>query len=313
MRIIYRILLGFMLLIAVAWPKAARAEGLLDDEVVFGGIFRLESGETLEGSLIVVGGIAMLEAESTVTGDVVLFGGTIQAAGMIQGDVVGLGSLITLDDTAVVEGDLTSIGAHVEQAAGAQVKGEITDTSRGPFVFRFPSGVRVPRIDFGFSPLLNFIWFTLKIFLWAALAVLLVLFLPAHTERVSAAAVQQPLVAGGLGLLSLAILPLVTLIFVVTIILIPAVPVLAVVVALTWMFGLVSLGMEVGKRLSKLANQEWASAVSAGVGTFTLILVLNGLDAIIPCVGWVIPALVGLVGLGAVLLTRFGTQSYPLA
>ena len=313
MRIIYRILLGFMLLIAVAWPKAARAEGLLDDEVVFGGIFRLESGETLEGSLIVVGGIAMLEAESTVTGDVVLFGGTIQAAGMIQGDVVGLGGLITLDDTAVVEGDLTSIGAHVEQAAGAQVKGEITDTSRGPFVFRFPSGVRVPRIDFGFSPLLNFIWFTLKIFLWAALAVLLVLFLPAHTERVSAAAVQQPLVAGGLGLLSLAILPLVTLIFVVTIILIPAVPVLAVVVALTWMFGLVSLGMEVGKRLSKLANQEWASAVSAGVGTFTLILVLNGLDAIIPCVGWVIPALVGLVGLGAVLLTRFGTQSYPLA
>ena len=312
MRMKYRALLWLMLLIPLTWPQAAMAAGTLDDEVVFGGTFRLESGETLDGSLIVVGGIATLEDGSIVTGDVILFGGTIQAAGLVEGNVIGLGGLITLDDTAVVEGDLTTIGAHVEQAAGAQVKGEITDTSRGPFVFRFPGGVRFPRIDFGTSPLLSFIWFTFKIFLWAALAVLTVLFLPAHTERVSAAAVEQPLVAGGLGLLSLAVLPLVTLIFLVTIVLIPAVPVLAVVVALAWMLGLVSLGMEVGKRLAKLANQEWVSAVYSGVGTFTLILVLNSLDAFIPCVGWVISALVGLVGLGAVLLTRFGTQSYPL-
>jgi hypothetical protein len=32
---------------------------------------------------------------------------------------------------------------------------------------------------------------------------------------------------------------------------------------------------------------------------------------LVPCVGWMAPAAVGLVGLGAVLLTRFGGRVYP--
>jgi hypothetical protein len=82
--------------------------------------------------------------------------------------------------------------------------------------------------------------------------------------------------------------------------------------AIAWIFGLIALGMEVGKRLAELAKQEWAPAVSAGLGTFVLIFVLNGLDMLIPCAGWVFPALAGMLGLGAVLLTRFGMQDYPL-
>jgi hypothetical protein len=78
-----------------------------------------------------------------------------------------------------------------------------------------------------------------------------------------------------------------------------------------WGFGLISLGLEVGRRIAKMFHLEWVAAVSAGVGTFALVLVLNGLEAVIPCFGWVFPALAGFVGLGAVLLTRFGTQSYP--
>jgi len=44
-----------------------------------------------------------------------------------------------------------------------------------------------------------------------------------------------------------------------------------------------------------------------------LVIVLNGLQAVVPCVGWVFPAIAGMVGLGAVILTRFGTQPYPQA
>jgi len=84
--------------------------------------------------------------------------------------------------------------------------------------------------------------------------------------------------------------------------------------ALAWMFGLIALGLEVGKRLAQLFKQEWAPAAAAGAGTFVLMLVLNGAREAVPCVGWIFPALAGMLGLGAVILTRFGWQTYsPLA
>ena len=41
-----------------------------------------------------------------------------------------------------------------------------------------------------------------------------------------------------------------------------------------------------------------------------LTLVTFGIDSI-PCVGWLAPFFVTALGLGGVLLTRFGTQDYP--
>ncbi len=69
--------------------------------------------------------------------------------------------------------------------------------------------------------------------------------------------------------------------------------------------------METGKRLAALMKQDWALPVSAMIGTFLLTLLVNGLGALVPCVGWIVPALVGMVGLGAVLVTRFGAQALP--
>ena len=305
---LFRILFVFMLLVVIARPETVQAKGLPEDEVVFGGAFRLESGETLDGSLIIVGGIATLESGSTVTQDVILLGGTVKAAGVVHGNVVGLGGLITLDETALVEGNLAAIGAHLDRADGARVEGEITETEGRPFTFTFPGSVQVPRISLAFSPVFELIWFVLKIFLWTALAVLAMLFVPAHAVRVSAAAVRQPVAAGGLGLLSLAVLVTLAL----TIILLPAALILGVLVAIAWVFGLVALGLEIGTRISRLFNQDWIAAISAGIGTFILMLVLNGLSAANTLVGFIFSILVGFVGLGAVLLTRFGTRSYPL-
>ena len=74
---------------------------------------------------------------------------------------------------------------------------------------------------------------------------------------------------------------------------------------------MISIGVEIGKRLEKGLNQEWALPVSAGIGTLILTLIINGIGEVIPCIGWMVPALVGMVGLGATMLSRFGTQNYP--
>ena len=73
---------------------------------------------------------------------------------------------------------------------------------------------------------------------------------------------------------------------------------------------MIALGMEVGKRISLAFKQEWHPAISAGLGTLLLMTILNGLQAVLPCIGWIPKALIGFLGLGAVLLTQFGMKPY---
>ena len=51
--------------------------------------------------------------------------------------------------------------------------------------------------------------------------------------------------------------------------------------------------------------------VIAGIGTL-IITIIARLAALIPCVGWTVGAILSLFGLGAIVLTRFGTRDYPL-
>jgi hypothetical protein len=146
----------------------------------------------------------------------------------------------------------------------------------------------------------------------AMLAVLVVIFFEKPTSRVAKAAVDQPLITGGAGFLTAVLTPMALIALTLTIILIPVtiLTILALIVA--WLFGWIAVGLEVGCRIAKLFNVEWAPAVSAGIGTFVLFLVLGGF-AFIPCIGWIPMFLLGLWGLGAVIMTRFGTQEYAPA
>ena len=307
-----RIIFIVLLLGLLVLPTTVYARGFYEDKVVFGGTYTLEMGETLNGSLVVMGGIATLEEGSTVDGDIIVMGGTLQANGQVDGDVVAIGGLVDLGDAADVKGNVSALGAHLEQSNEAQVAGDIITTLEGPISLGLVRGIRLPapayRVDF--APF-NVAWFFLRILLWAALAIIVILFLPAHTKRVSETVVRQPLLAGGLGVLTTLVLPPLLVILAITICLSPVSLIVGIAAAIAWTFGLIAIGYEVGKRLENMAKQDWSPALAAGLGTLLLALVLNSIRAVIPCVGWILPALVGAVGLGAVLLTRFGTQTYP--
>lgn len=311
MKIMTKLSILITLFLAMAWPGPAMAKGLLDDKIVFGGTFTLESGKTLNGDLFVLGGIATLEEDSEVMGDVVLLGGTLEVGGNIHGNVLGIGGFVELQSSASVEGDVNVLGAHLERQPGARVGGRVNDNLRGPFPIPFSGGVQVPWVGLRMAPVVDLIGFIFRTFLWAALAVLLVMFLPDHTERTAQAAISQPLVAGALGFLTVVVAVPLIVVLAITIIMIPVSALGAVLVAFAWGIGLIALGYEVGKRLTQMLNQNWPAAVSAGVGTFLLILVMNGGKTMIPCIGWIMTVMVGMLGLGAVLLTRFGTQTYP--
>jgi hypothetical protein len=304
--------LFIILFLALAWPQTAMAQGSDGDKFVLGGTYTLQSGETLDGNLFIFGGTATIEEGSQVTGDVLLAGGSLVVKGEIQGNIAATGGLIDLRDNAVVDGDVTAIAASLERDPSAVVKGKVNTNVTGPLQITTPGNIDIPNMRINTYPIWRVFWYFLRSFLWAALAVLVVLFLPHQVEQAAETAVSQPLITGGLGLLTTVVLPILLVVAAITIIGIPVSLLGALLLVITWSFGVIVIGTEVGKRLAQLFSQEWALALEAGVGTLLLTLVTNGLG-LIPCVGWIPAALVGMVGLGAVLLTRFGTQPYPPA
>lgn len=306
-----RIILGlFLIVLAMLFVLPKQALAAPSGKLVLGGTYTLQSGETLYEDLVVLGGYVRLEADSVVNGDVAIMGGTLFAAGIINGDLITAGGAIYLQDSATVKGDFTSLGAQVERNQGAEILGEIFSEQDVP-VSILPDTWQSTRImPYGIHSSFSLGWFILRIVLWGLLAMLIVMFLPDHAERVTKAVRSQPLIATGLGIATVLILPILLVILAITICLLPVslIGFLGLVVA--WAFGVIALGLEVGRRFGRILNQNWQPALAAGVGTFLLALALDGFNAIVPCLGWLPQFLAGALGLGAVMLTRFGTQEY---
>ena len=315
-----RIILFLLFIFALAIPGGSvlasePAQGSLaplPDEFVFGENYILNEGEVLNGNLWVFGGNADLRSESRVNGDILIAGGNLSVNGEVTGNITATGGNVSLMNGAIVRGDVNMIGSSLQRSNQARVDGDINEQARGPFQFALPrTNLRIPRLDISMNPVWEFMTFLFQSFLVSALAVLVGMFWPRQTTRVARTAVTQPLVSGGLGLLTVIVVPIVMLVLAITLILIPVSLLVGLVLGIVLLFGWIAIGMEVGQRMASLFKTEWALPVAAGLGTLVLSIIVGGVGKYVWCIGWLAPVLVLLVGLGSVLLTRFGTQDYP--
>jgi hypothetical protein len=294
--------------------ELAKGETLDGDLVVFGGNVTLAEGSTVKGSLAVIGGNASVAKGATIDGDVAMVGGNMQLDGTVTGSMSMVGGSASLGKTALVDGDVTTMGGNLERAEGAQITGDVIKEGPAPTI-TIPNQPQAPNapqpsINFNFDPLSGLLGVFGQAFGVAIIALLASLFLQPQMERVSAVVTSQPLIAGSFGLLTVALAPFVLLILLVTIILSPVALLGAVMIALAWLFGIIALGQEVGERFTRAISQTWSAPVTAGSGTFLLMLV-TGVVGLVPCLGWLAPFLVGLVAVGSVALTLFGSRRYP--
>lgn len=310
---IVKSLVLFVVLAVLLLPASpAYAQGDQPGKVVFGENFTLSSGDELEGDLVVFGGNVTIEEEANVNGSLVVFGGIVKSNGTINGDVAIMGGQIELGEHAVVDGDVTTVGGQITQADGAEIKGNVVNNA-SPDDLDLPNAQVPSRIDINFNPILEIARIFYRAMIFAALAMLVVVFLQPQMQQVGQAIARQPVTAGGMGLIALLGAPLaivaVALILSVTIVLIPVaalvVAVAALGIALACLFGVIALGYEVGERFTRSINQTWAPVFTTGLGTF-LIMLVGGAFAQVPCIGPFVVMLVGLVTTGAVVMTRFG-------
>ncbi len=310
-----KILTWFALLALLLVPTGAvAAQGLDEGQIVIAGTFTLENGETLNGDLVVIGGAATIQEEAVVAGNIVLMGGSLVVNGEVNGDVLVMGGSVILGDTAILHRDLTTLGASLVRADGAVVEGEIfnTATSYGngtngdrPFIPDIPiiRPIDVIRIE----PFQNVGGVISRALVLGLLAMLVAVLLPEPIRRVAQAAIAQPVISGSLGLLTLVVLPFALVAMFITLILIPVTPLLVIFVVIVSLYGWIALGTEIGVRLSK---GNWSMPLAAGLGTFLLTLVVDALASIpvLACVGWPVLILLGMVALGAVFTSRFGSK-----
>jgi hypothetical protein len=321
MKSLTKLFILFTLIAILALPATALAASSPDnplrnrlDEFVLGENYTLASGETLRGNLWIMGGNATLDQGSRVTGDVMLLGGNASVDGEVSGNINVMGGNIDMKNQAVIRGDLNIVGGSYNRSPNARIEGNVNTGPTGPFQLTLPSGVRIPTVptlEVVTYPFWDVISFFFRAFLVAALAVLAVMFWPRHIQRVSQTTIAQPVAAGGFGLLTAVVAPIILLIMTITIILIPVTLIGLALLAVMILLGWIAIGLEVGERMAASLNQEWALPVSGGIGTLIFTIVALGIDRLVPCVGWIVPTLLGMIGLGSVILTRFGTQTYP--
>lgn len=318
MKLKFRILTFFTLLALFVLPtRTAYAQGPGPDggRVIFGNDFTLESGDTYSGDIVVFGGNVTIEEEAELEGNLIVFGGTAVSDGSITGDVVIVGGQVDLNNAAVVTGDVVTIGGQLDRAEGAEVLGDVVNNLPPDVQIpdaQIPPEINIPDtvVNVRFNPFMEFGRVLGSAVFMGVLGMLATLFFRDRLDRVSQAVTAQPLTASSIGLLTIVVMVFVGI----TIILLPFVLLGLIPLAFAWLFGIISIGQEVGDRFAKALRQNWEPVVTTGVGTFAVVFVIasiqsvNSLLPFMACVTWIIPALVGLLAIGAVVVTRFGAR-----
>lgn len=287
------------------------------DKLVVGNNFVLESGQVLDGSLVVIGGNAEVQTGAVVTGDVAILGGNVDFAGTANGSVNALGGNINLLPGAIVEGDVVTLGGSVSGVDQAQIYGDL-ETMTGPDrLFSWDGGNalngalsdRTGALRGMFSDLFGNIF---KILAMALLALVVAAILPKPLNNVSQSIQSQPWLSGGTGILTFMAFPLVVLFLTITIVLIPIMLSVVVVFTIACTFGWIAAGKYIGDRLAELFKTTWTDPISAGLGTLVL-GTTAWLFSYLFCLGGVLALIVSALGLGGVVLSRFGFSAYGLA
>lgn len=308
--------LSIILLVVLAVPVLA--DGPDGDVVIFGDNYTLRSGQSIDGDLFVYGGNVDLEEDSEVEGDVIVFGGQVDIRGEVHGDVTVWGGNVEVRSGATVRGQVLSIGGSVNREEGADVRGEEWEG----LPFRAPSPPKLPRAPIPpqirsletyqgwqrewFRSIGNVFRSVFGVIVLVVLSILIVVFIPKHADTVAETIVKAPMQSFLTGLAAWIAVPIVATVLLVTICLSPIAALLLLVAGVALLFGWIAAGLLLGVKVLRAVSKSdpnHVAAVALGVLILTLL-------SFVPCIGFLVAAVVLTWGMGAVAYSLFGTRAY---
>jgi hypothetical protein len=256
----------------------------------FGSTVVVDSSEVVCGDLTSFGGKVVIRG--IVQGNVVSFGGDVVVAGTVDGNISVYAGNITLQNSAHVDGDIHLCGGRQNLDRAAGLHGSVLGCTTSAAQFIVSNGGANFRL--------------VSILAWVALGILLTSLLPEHVMLVRTTVQNKMHRSLVLGLLSTLLAPAVITVLVALIIAIPLALLITVGLIAAWALGTVAVGWLLGDYIvSRVAPQHNIRPVQVVVGLTVLALAES-----LPYIGWLISIGAGLIGLGAVFLSRFGTRLY---
>ena len=250
----------------------------------------IKSGEVVCSDLTAFGGTTTIAGE--VRGNIVVFSGNLLINGNVEGDITLYGSSLTLKQGAVVKGTIYACGAQPTLGDGAHLQGNVVGCPQS--ISQLLYNDVNPNVRF---------WSLLT---WLALGLLLTYLLPEHIMFVRLTALHKTRRSIVLGLLTVLLSLPVLAILIALIVSIPFAIIVVIGLVVAWAMGVVAAGSLTGEYILRRVAPHYNTRAWQVVIGITVLMLVEWL----PYIGLVVQIGVGLLGLGAVFLSRFGTRLY---
>lgn len=288
--------------------EARRLEQELDgdasDRVVHGDVV-VHPGERAR-DVVALRGSIKVEPGAEVRDAVAVLGSVVLEPGAIAREAVAVGGDVRLGPGAEIDRDAVSVGGQVVRDPAATIGGETV--SVGVPALSGLAGLAGSRMLFGRAeaPLFVVGQVLAKFVVFFALGLLVLALFPRRLDVVSASFTAHPWKSILTGLLGLVVLPLLLVVLVATVIGIPLVAVVGLLVAAAAVLGFTALAYHIGRALPFQPGRG-TTVLQLALGTAVVVLVTA-----IPLLGGMAWIAAALLTFGAVLRSRFGSQSPPL-
>jgi hypothetical protein len=255
----------------------------------FGSVVVVNSGEVICSNITSFGGTVVIQG--VVNGNVVTFNGDVVISGRVYGNITLYGGNVLWQDGARVDGDIHVCGGRWMGTA-SRLHGTVFDCTQD-----------VGRLVLGDGGASFRFW---SILTWVILGLFLTSLLPEHVMIVRTTVKSKMRRSLVLGLLTVLLAPAVLMVLVALIISLPLAILIVIGLIAAWALGIVAIGWILGEyilRVVALHHNKRSMQVVVGLAALAL-------AGSLPYIGWFVTIGAGLIGLGAVFLSRFGTRLY---
>ncbi|HYA15564.1 MAG TPA: hypothetical protein VEF33_14600 [Syntrophales bacterium] len=252
-------------------------------------IFKIGSNVTIE--------------EGTKVRNVVAIGGQITVDGVVENNVASIGGSIVLTRTAVVGGSVFTIGGIIVRGRGSEVYGTLTEINTDDISAAITNALSEEWEGWSWI----FAIVSLSVFLGVLLVTILTVFLiPKPVRLISSAIKEKPFKVTAWGLTGLVLVVPLAVLLAISVIGIVLIPLEMAIVLFAVLLGFIAVSQLVGRKLFTILKRHDQSLMRETVWGLIIIWLIGW----IPYVGLMIKMCAIVLGLGGVLLTRFGTNSH---
>ncbi len=274
-------------------------------QFLVGDVYVLHNHQTIDGDIAGIGTTLIIEDGALVKGDISLVGGTLEIAGRVAGDLNIFAGSTIVRNSAIITGKINQVFTAAEVDPDAMVYGAI-NTYVFPTAPSVPGGQGIENILSWLRPQ-RILLVKLGQILAMMLVTLIVIFaFTKPTLKVSQAIRCNLPAAWGAGLLTYIAVPIISIVFIITICLSPVGLLVLIAFLLSILWGWVALASIIGSQFNLWLKLSWSVELSTILGA-AILGVGSALISFVPCLGFFINLIVASVGVGGVLLSRFGT------